>query len=556
MAISRTPSAAIAIYSYSDRGGSSNISSTDYELIIATKSIVSISTMKTKSSPAGSFTVQLAPTRNWVTAISPGSWLEIHMSADYMNPDDIKKSSSKTLKMVGRVDSVRMQVSVDQVTGARQTMYTLEGKDWGQVFESLMYIDPYITNALDDPFYKVIKLIFKNAIFDKASPTSWIFSSSTLVKSILTAWGSQQVSAEGDVPDMNRLAPLSQFALPAALASKIDKTSSSNNLADNITYKFGRLSFLGQGEKYRDDFEAAGLINPNSLIGVHNIWQVLTEHSANVVNEMFCDMRWDDDKPQLALFKRPRPFWLSLTPPMNPDALKIASPFLKLRRTPIPKELIVSVDAGDNWRDIVNFIEVMPDFSVVVLPENVASAAPAWVKSDAAIYDTSGRSFARNGLKPLMFTTTFFPPDETGVGLPGRLKNWLPVMKQWYFDAHKMLNGSVSFMGLNDYIAVGENISFGSDVLGMTNFVKAQAGKFNIDAQLVAHVESVTHRFFYSENGSRSYITTVGFVRGVFTDSKCLTLTNPSSFGIDTDANALSPADETMRNTYQVDGLK
>lgn len=555
MAISRTPSAAIAIYSYSDRGGSSNISSTNYELIIATKSIISISSMKTKSSPAGSFTVQLAPTRNWVTAISPGSWLEIHMCADYMRPDDIKESNSKTLKMIGRVDSVRMQVSVDQATGARQTVYTLEGKDWGQVFESLMYIDPYITNALDDPFQKVIKLIFKNALFDKASPTSWIFSSSTLVKSILTAWGSQQVSAEGDVPDMNRLAPLSQFALPIALAKKIHKTTNSNNLADNITYKFGRLSFFDQGEKYQDDFEAAGLINPNSLIGVHNIWQVLTEHSASVVNEMFCDMRWDGNKPQLALFKRPKPFWLSSTPPGNSDALKITSPFLKLRRTAIPKELIVSVEAGDNWRDIVNFIEVMPDFSVVASPDTTWTA-PAWVKSDAAIYDTSGLSFARNGLKPLMFITTFFPPDTSGQGQPGNIKNWLPVMKQWYFDAHKMLNGTVSFMGLNDYIAVGENISFSADVLGMTNFVKAQAGKFNIDAQLVAHVESVTHKFFYSENGSRSYITTVGFVRGVFTDSKCSKLTNSSSFGIDTDAQALDEKSEIVRNTYQVDELK
>jgi hypothetical protein len=558
----RTPTAAIVVYSYSDRGGSSNILSIKDE-IIATKSIVSISTNKTKASPAGSFSVELAPTRNWIAAISPGSWIEIHMSPDYMKPEDIYKSSSKTLKMIGRIDTVRMNMSVDQTSGARRTVYTLEGKDWGQIFESMLYIDPYITNSLDDPFYKVIKLLSTSEIFDKATPVSRVFSPSVLIKSIIRAWGSKQPFEPG-VADMNRWAPLSQFVLPLTLAAKIDKTIPSDNLADNIKYKFGRLSFVNKKESYEDgEVEATGVINPNSLVGVHNIWQILTEHSAHVVNEMFCDMRWEGDKPQLSLFKRPRPFWLSPTPPANPDALKITSPFFNLRRTPIPKDLITSIDIGDNWRDLVNFIEVMPDYSVVATPDDVAKALTgAWVKKDAAIYDSTGRSFARNGLKPLMFSTTFMPPNQEGVGDPGRLTNWLPILKHWYFDAHKMLNGSVSFMGLEDYIGVGENISIDASVLGMTNFVKNQATMTlgskatALNVQLVAHVESVAHRFYYAENGSRSYVSSVSFVRGVFSDPSCSFLTDPQSFGIDTNADALSPADETIKDTYEIDVLK
>jgi hypothetical protein len=559
----RTPTAAIVIYSYSDRGGSSNILSIKDEMIIATKSIVSISTQKTKASPAGSFVVELAPTRNWIATISPGSWIEIHMSPDYMKPEDIYKSSSKTLKMIGRIDSVRMNMSVDQQSGARRTVYTLEGKDWGQIFESMLYIDPYITNSLDDPFYKVIKLLSASEIFDKATPISRVFSPSVLIKSIIRAWGSKQ-QIEPGVSDISRWAPLSQFVLPLALAAKIDKTIPSYNLADNIKYKFGRLSFLSKKESYEDsEVEATGVINPNSLVGVHNIWQILTEHSAHVVNEMFCDMRWEGDKPQLSLFKRPRPFWLSATPPINPDARKITSPFFNLKRTEIPKDLIISIDAGDNWRDLVNFIEVMPDYSVVATPDDVTKALTgAWVKKDAAVYDNTGRSFARNGLKPLMFSTTFMPPNEEGVGDPGRLTNWLPVLKHWYFDAHKMLNGSISFMGLGDYIGVGENISVDASVLGMTNFVKNQANitlgssATVLNVQLVAHIESVSHKFYYAENGSRSYTSNIGFVRGVFSDPSCSILTDTQSFGIDTDANALSSTDETIKNTYEIDVLK
>lgn len=561
--LTRTPTAAILIYTYVDRGGFANITTQQNEIIVATKSIVSVSTTKTKASPAGSFRVELAPTRNWVAAISPGSWIEIHMSPDYMKPEDIYKSSSKTLKMIGRIDSVRMNIDVDQTSGARRSVYTLEGKDWGQVFESMLYIDPYITNSLDDAFYKVIKLISNSELFNKATPVSQVFSPNILIKSIVRTWGSQQPIEPG-VSDMSRWAPLSQFVLPIALAAKIDKTIPSYNLADNIHYKFGRISFTSKKEQYESsEVEATGFMNPNSLVGVHSVWQILTEHSAHVVNEMFCEMRWEGDKPQLSLFKRPRPFWLSPTPPANPDALKITSPFFNLKKTKIPQELIVSVNAGDNWRDLVNFIELMPDFSSVTLPEEAAKAAMgAWTKADAAIYDTSGGSFARNGLRPMMFPTTFLPPNESGTGDPSRLKNWLPVLKHWYFDAHKMLNGSVTFMGLDDYIGVGENISFDASTLGMTNFVKGQAKaglsvkNETSNVQMVAHIEAVGHRFSYTENGSRSYVTTVNFVRGVFADPSGSVLTDSQSFGIDTDGNALKPEDEIVKDSYQIDATK
>ena len=162
----------------------------------------------------------------------------------------------------------------------------------------------------------------------------------------------------------------------------------------------------------------------------------------------------------------------------------------------------------------------------------------------------------------MMFSTTFLPPNESGTGDPSRLKNWLPVLKHWYFDTHKMLNGSVTFMGLDDYVGVGENISFDASTLGMTNFVKEQAKaglsvkNKTSNVQMVAHIEAVGHRFSYTENGSRSYVTTVNFVRGVFADPSGSVLTDSQSFGIDTDGNALKPEDEIVKDSYQIDATK
>jgi len=142
----KTPHAAVLIWNYRDRLGSdlSVKSSRDVNavesLIISTVSLKSITTNKTKRNPAGSFSIQLAPTKNWVGTITSGSWMVVLMSQNKIKERDFSRASPSKVKFFGRIESVRVNVVTD-ANGARKTMYTVTGKDWGTIFENIVYID-------------------------------------------------------------------------------------------------------------------------------------------------------------------------------------------------------------------------------------------------------------------------------------------------------------------------------------------------------------------------------------------------------------------------------
>ena len=135
----RTPHAAVIIWNYKERLG--NYGASDVhdieEVIVSSKTLIGISTSKRKSSPVGQFELRLAPNINRVAKLTPGSWCAIMMSQRALPPigsdGKILTADEKSMKMLGRIDSVRVAVDVDQETGARRTEYLVTGTDWGSV---------------------------------------------------------------------------------------------------------------------------------------------------------------------------------------------------------------------------------------------------------------------------------------------------------------------------------------------------------------------------------------------------------------------------------------
>jgi len=66
--------------------------------------LISISTSKSKAEPAGTFSINVAPNINWVSAIAAGSWVAIHIADRAITAQDKKLFNSQTLKMIGRID--------------------------------------------------------------------------------------------------------------------------------------------------------------------------------------------------------------------------------------------------------------------------------------------------------------------------------------------------------------------------------------------------------------------------------------------------------------------
>ncbi len=128
----RTPHAAVIVWNYIDRIGNdgvSNLNDTE-KAIISTLSCVSIPTSKSKSTPQGTFQLVLAPYKNWVSTLTAGSWCAILMSNEPITEKDLRKANKNHVKMIGKIESVRVQTATDD-SGARRTQYYVTGVDWG-----------------------------------------------------------------------------------------------------------------------------------------------------------------------------------------------------------------------------------------------------------------------------------------------------------------------------------------------------------------------------------------------------------------------------------------
>ena len=224
----------------------------------------------------------------------------------------------------------------------------------------------------------------------------------------------------------------------------------------------------------------------------------------------------------------------------------IKSSFFYLPKTYVDLENIVSIDIGTNWSDVVNFIEILPDTSLWVFQDQV----PPMYKLFNATYNTS--SYAISGFKPMKINVNFFPPNTDGAPHIEGIRNWLPVLKDWYFNLHKTLNGTITFSGQSGHTAVGDNVLFSAKAIAEGGFV-ANSGIENIsssnDPHILAHIESVSHMISKTQDGGLSYMTTVQFVRGVITDSKGSGRKSSNGYGIDSS----KPKDSrSNKNTYGV----
>lgn len=538
----RTPHAAAIIWNYKERLG--NYGATDVhaieEIIVSTKTLVGITTSKRKSSPAGQFEMRLAPNINWVSKITPGSWCVLLMSQDTKinissNSSGLGTANPKTLKMLGRIDSVRVAVDVDQTTGARKTEYVVTGTDWGSVFDTKVYIDPINTNNVLDNTSTIghAALLTADSLI-----TDWknkgLPSSTETINAILKIWGTPLGGAIGSIEaaingsvDKSQTGPQfaiqltsdSQFLVPTQVAQYMGFVNSvtqmtQKNIHEILDVKAGVLT--GPNE-YEDTRESYGFLDPHSLYRINTLWQLLTDNCNSTLNELVTDLGFNGlGQCKLQLFKRIKPFANRLIFPgwYYPQVAQNTSSFSNIRTEHIPLTDVLNINAGTNWRDRVNFIEIRPQQQL--LPENSEVA----IKFEAQVIYKE--AYEREGFRPLIESTKYMPFDIFGkTPSPLEATRWKYLLAEWYFNTDIMLNGSVTILGQDQYIAVGDNIKIDSTVLGTGSFSNPQSTSKSAGSStyLVAHVESVSHTFSVDQTtGARTFLTTINFVRGIIAD--------------------------------------
>ena len=568
------PQGMAIIWNYQDRitsSGSTDPSGIE-QVIIGSASLKSITTSKQKSRPEGTFELRLAPTFNWVARLTPGSWCTILMTKDEAllpaNANVQPPATRETLKMLGRIHSVRAVVSVDQTTGARNTEYIVSGEDWASVFNTSLYIDPIAKNNNLDTTAAVghaARLYLEKMILSWTSTKNVkLPTPSHVIRGIIDLWGNPIPDIAGALA-ANPIEPnllttsQAQFTLPKELMIYMKQPLNkkvSNTFAHLITLKEGVLE--GKDKYSGDTAEAFGFPRPDSFYGMNSFWQLLTDNCNPVLNELVADITWTGtgaaSVPQFTLYKRIKPF---ITQPVallvkqdpiaftDPVVTKNISKFQDVRCIDIALEDVIGIHAGTNWRDKINFIEIKPQ------PQLNQSNHEVMVKLEAQTADLG--AIERDGFKPLIQKVEYMPYDGKQP-IPLEATKWKYLLREWYFNTHNMLNGSMTIVGQNEYIGVGDNVRIPIRVLGDNYMNSGQISGSLLGGEpkifLLAHVESINNNFNVTDHGARSFKSTIDFSRGIVVNDNGIPLARGSNGALDQDASDLPGSKEKNTNVF------
>lgn len=580
------PSASVMIWNYSDRLGGENIGRDENDvdqIILNTVSLISVSTNKSKSQPAGTFEFQLAPTKNWVTAITPGSWCVILMGRTPIGNTETKYNSPKVkqehFKMLGKIESVRAVTEVDQQTGALKTTYMVTGKDWGHIFNTFLYVDPTARDKNSTTVGAAQRLLYDNIVktygsTDRQQEVKW--HSTNAIRAILSFWGITDPASSAlgaDTQDKTLAKALNQFAFPKSLSRYMGFTDLKNNpayaITDILRTRTGVLlaqdTYSGIDSADDDHSDGTGFMEPRSFFGTNTVWQLMMDNCNNVINELLTDIRFENGNPLLTVYKRVKPFKINKFENVikyktevggdqnaaSTDATafiqNLVSDYKHVKQITIPKQDVISMNAGTNWRDRYNFIQV--NFGRQIMKqENTKMFLEASLREKTQFFDRE--SIRRDGLMPMQLNVKYIPPnkDDSKVTAFENAIAYKYLAKEWYFDTHKMLNGSLTIIGQDQYIAVGDNILVPSEVIAPAQNINKDSLSNKTRSYMLAHVEAISHTANVSEDGSRSFITSINFVRGIITNEKGEPLLEDASLTVDQDTSVLSPEQELNSN--------
>lgn len=551
-----TPHAAVMIWNYKNRLSSDPTNASKVNTIetyrISSGNCISIETTKTKGQPQGSFRMVVAPSTNWVSAITAGSWCCIFMSTEKLDFEKITQAGSvgkhkkNSLKMIGRIESVRVETQMDQ-SGTRRSLYYITGVDWGYVFNNSLYVDPAVA-AVGDPQTQgnLLYVALRNLFIDKDGVRR--LSTNDIISSLTKIFGFNTANINTAAASIGKLGkPVYEFKLPEELSTYLG-LSAGPSVMSNLKFKFGTLKAYN---KYTPITEALSLISVLSLQGQNNLWQVMLENSNPVLNEMFCEMEWEDgsDNPNLVLYKRIKPFSFKKSSQSTDITDQLRSYFQYVKRHDIESINIISANVGTNWRDKFNYAQVRFDTQGIGVLNNV-------VRRGLETFDEV--AFQREGFRPLIESTRQIPikpetnPKVQSVEFKPELgKYWVTLLREWYFDTHRMFNGTINMVGASDYIGVGNNIRFELDVVSPTQNMTEKVLKNPSRYYILAHVESVSHRFTVEpESGARTYTTSVQFSRGIIVDGDGNAIVQDQGIVLDDDVSLVPiEKDTNSKNT-------
>jgi hypothetical protein len=316
----KSPHALAIIWNFKYRMGSTSAESEDafnnlmeiQKKLILTKSIVEIQTEKSKIKGEGAFSIVLAPTKNWCSELTLGSWICIMMTpSEKITRADLDKANPKLVKFIGVVESVTCNVSVGD-NGQKRTLYKIMGSDWSMGFRDIVYMDPgwktYTTeqNQMSQAlFLKTKKLNGGLSMADYTTKRNLMLVNSIWLNTPIFDDKDAKTSEEDKNRDdalqrviRNNILPsmVNTFSVPKEVLEFMGYDISKDEgpffeLAKYIKYNTGKIDSTGEYDNQIGwPYSIIKLWNPEIIFGNYSVWQMLQSVNAEHIEEMFNDL--------------------------------------------------------------------------------------------------------------------------------------------------------------------------------------------------------------------------------------------------------------------------
>ena len=492
----------------------------------------SLSVTNSKSNHVTSLNAGLYATEDYLQLINPGDW----MFAWMVQKESIFKSLltrikekkdpcnffNDGLKFFGKVTTIRKQL-IQNPAGPRMARYSMTGAGFTELDASLYY-NPYLQNKQDQLAtqfgrfgYDINDLIDKNAggiTANKAIPQILDVMLGKGVPTNLKRTNPDDIKntygTEGD----------SAYVLPVEVGTILNKTITSKKggigYADLVELLVGvqeynqtdedvnesrpegpgkiegevvseevALSFQPKGaessgsRRFTENQDLLGsfLPTPPQFIG-KTVWNILREYINPACNELYSTLRVNPDGYVVpTIVARQLPFTTELARLPIPS-----TKFLSVPRWEIHPILIKSADYGRSDALRFNFIDVIPiSSSAGALNTSALTVTfpPYWDAID----------IARSGLRPYNPTINAYGGDTRN----DSIRHWKDLITDILMGQHLTFSGTLSCVGIQSPICVGDNVEFDG---------------------IVFHIESVMHACSISPDGHKTFQTNLNLTNG------------------------------------------
>lgn len=464
---------------------------------------ISVVTTDTKGQMSATTTIVLkCGDINYATALHAGDFVIVNLinwETDAQRIRDLAISLKPIngindgFKGVYKIQSVVKNLKVDRSSNGAKTLYVTITAASHTEFNNVIYYNPAIAAAFRDQGAALWSTAIGDYYSSKLKAESSVQEVVTDLFKILIGKSNKQFDAKiknyGNThfkvpstlgaligrPNAKYINEFYNYVIGIWQDSKSTKASSSN-----IAPGFNPSFVPGAEEK---NFITTG----RSLAGRKTVqlenwnnqtaWSIIQGNINSALNEMYTSHRvGPDNRVYPTIVVRQKPFTSE-----HFKGTSVVTKFFQVPRWKISANLLYDLQTSMNEAARFNFVQVFTR----QLSDTAEQDMSQQIALGNFFYDP--KDIERHGLKPYVVSSNFdFPSDKSGENEKKlHAREWAQIVSDWIIDGHLKESGVLTFQGIQDPIAVGDNLEFDG---------------------IVYHIEAVSH--IMTINGDKKSFTT------------------------------------------------